>query len=387
MSRASRSSGREQAPLFDHGFRGAGEIRRATDETGQFLRNLAEQRRRRGTGGDLLPDGETGTGELHGLGIVEGIPQRLPILPGIGETLGPTRPSRPAPAHGVCEEGVDQVVHEERLLRRIAHALLGEADLLFTKWRTMGRGGVLGIGRAMRDVSATRDQGRSLLLCDGSFYRLGDRLPIVAVHLGGVPADSIEASEDVLAERDVGAAVDGDVVVVIEIDEATQAEMAGKRGGLAAHSLHQVAVGHEGEGAMVDEVGAEAGPQVAFRDAHPHCGREALAEGAGRHLDAESMVDLGMARSVAAPLPEVAKVVEGQRKPAEVEQGIEEHRSMAVGKNEAVTIRPLGLVGVNEQIAAPKHHCDVRHAHRHPRVTAVRLLHGVHGQRLDGVDR
>jgi hypothetical protein len=39
-------------------------------------------------------------------------------------------------------------------------------------------------------------------------------------------------------------------------------------------------------GAVVDEVGAEAGREVALGERHAHRRRDALAQGAGRRLDA-----------------------------------------------------------------------------------------------------
>ena len=60
---------------------------------------------------------------------------------------------------------------------------------------------------------------------------------------------------------------------------------------------------------------------------------------------------------------------------------------MPVGEDEPVAVGPVGDRRVDLEETAPQGHCDLGHAHRHPGMPAVGLLHGVHGQRLDRVDR
>ena len=82
-----------------------------------------------------------------------------------------------------------------------------------------------------------------------------------------VPAVGLEALAGVVVEGDLGRAVDGDVVVVVDVDQPAQAEVAGQGGRLVADALHQVAVAADHEGVVVDQVGAEAGPQHPLGDA------------------------------------------------------------------------------------------------------------------------
>ena len=60
---------------------------------------------------------------------------------------------------------------------------------------------------------------------------------------------------------------------------------------------------------------------------------------------------------------------------------------MPVGQDEAVPVRPIGDRRVDLEETGPQGHRDIGHAHRHPGMATVGLLHGVHGQRLDRVDR
>ena len=76
---------------------------------------------------------------------------------------------------------------------------------------------------------------------------------VVAVGHGlRVPAVGVEARHAVLGEGQLGGAVERDEVVVVEHDELAQAEMAGQRGRLGGHALHEVAVAGDGVGVVVD---------------------------------------------------------------------------------------------------------------------------------------
>src|SRR5690606_11509464 len=129
-----------------------------------------------------------------------------------------------------------------------------------------------------------------------------DGLTIVAVDGNGVPSEGRESTRHVVREGDVGGTIDGDLVVVVEVYEATEAEVAGDRRRLRADPLHEVPVGYEPVGVMIDEVDAEPGTQVRLGDRHSHPGAESLPEWPGGHLDAQVVVDLGVACGVAPPL-------------------------------------------------------------------------------------
>ncbi len=97
----------------------------------------------------------------------------------------------------------------------------------------------------------------------------------------GMPAVSVEALDGVVVEGDLGGAVDGDVVVVVDVNEPPEPEVPGQGSGLVADAFHQVAVAADHEGVMVDEVWPVLGAEDPFGDAHPYAVGEALAR-AGR---------------------------------------------------------------------------------------------------------
>ena len=65
-----------------------------------------------------------------------------------------------------------------------------------------------------------------------------------------------EARADIFRERQVGAAIDRDLVVVPDHTEAIELEVPGQRGGLARDALHHVAIGGDHPGAVVTHLGA-----------------------------------------------------------------------------------------------------------------------------------
>ena len=82
-------------------------------------------------------------------------------------------------------------------------------------------------------------------------------------------------------------------------------------------------------------------------------------------------------------LAELLQVVDRQIVAGQVQQGVDQHRAVAVGEHEAVAVGPLGVGRVVAQVVVPQHLGDLGHAHGRARVAGVGLLHGVHGQGAD----
>ena len=126
--------------------------------------------------------------------------------------------------------------------------------------------------------------------------------------------------------------------------------------------------------------------EAAFRDGHPDRVGEALAERAGRRLDARGQAVLRVARRDAAPLPERLEVLERDVVAGQVEERVEQHAGVPGGQDEPVAIRPVRVRrGVAEE-AGPQDVGHRRRAHRCTRVARVGLLDAVDRERPDGVD-
>ncbi len=305
-----------------------------------------------------------------------GVPARLP---GRGELLG-----------AAIHVGPHVVRHEEVRVLRPAVGALREADLLLAERRAMRLRRVLRVRRAVRDVRAHDHDARPRIGLgggDGAAQRL--ERPGVVEALD-VPAVGGEARADVLRERERGVALDRDVVVVVEREQLAEAEVPRERGGLRGHALHEVAVRDDRVDPVVDDLVAravEARREHALGDGHADRVAEALPERPGRGLDAGGVAELRVARRARAPLAEGLQVVERDVVAREVERRVLEHAGVARAQHEAVAVGPARRRGIDLHGLAVEQVRDRREGHRRPGMARVGLLHRVHGERADRVDR
>ena len=215
-----------------------------------------------------------------------------------------------------------------------------------------------------------------------------DRFGIEPVDVACVPAGGFETGDlvDRIGER--GLAVDRNAVVVVEDDKLRQPEVAGDGDRLLAHSFHQIAVGGEHIGAVIDDAG-EMGGEHPFRDRHPDRGSDALAERSGGRLHPERVAVFGVARGLRADLPKVLQIVDRQPFVAadagQIKQGVQQHRSVSSRQDEAVAVGPVRVGGVELQDVAEENRRDVGRAHGQAGVAALGLLHRVDGEKAYGV--
>ena len=246
---------------------------------------------------------------------------------------------------------------------------------------------VLLVRRAGRDVRAEDDHARAAGLAlgglDGRLHRV--ELQVLAEVLD-VPAVRLVALADVLGEGERGVALDRDVVVVVEDDQAAEAEVAAERARLRRDPLLEVAVGRDHVREVADHVLAEAGGEHALAEREADGGRDALAERPGGGLDPGRVAVLRMPRARRAELAEVLDVVERDAVPGEVQDRVQEHRRVARREHEAVArgpVRVLRRVAHDARVEQVGHR---RERHRSARVARVGLLDRIHRQRADRVD-
>ena len=253
----------------------------------------------------------------------------------------------------------------------------------------MRLGGAGARRRALADRRLAADQRRLA----GVRARAGDRrvdgVDVVAVDRGDdVPAVGLEALRRVVDEPRRDRAVDRDAVVVVDRDQLVELPGAGERARLVADPFHQAAVAEEHVGMVVDDVVAvavELGGEELFRERHADGVGQALAERAGRRLDAGRDRELGVAGRLAVQLAEVAQLREREVVAGQVQQRIEQHRAVPVREHEAVAAGPARIGRVVAQVPAPERDRDLGHAHRRARVAGVRLLDRVHREGADRV--
>jgi len=188
---------------------------------------------------------------------------------------------------------------------------------------------------------------------DGGVQRFG----VVAIDMRhDVPAVGFEALRGVVGEPPLDVAIDGDAVVVPEGGQLAQAPGAGQRAGFVRNTFHQAAVAEEHPGPVVDDLVAwlvELVGQQLFGHGHADGVGDALAERAGGGLDAGRIAVFGVTRGLAVQLAEVLDVVDRQVIAAQVQQGVDQHRAMAVGEHEAVAIGPFRVGWIVLEVMIP----------------------------------
>ena len=288
-------------------------------------------------------------------------------------------------------------VHGGHVLGHLEALVLLEAPLLLQprevdqpERRAVHARGALLVG-AVADGRAHLDHGGLGALGLGGLDRLLQprQVRVAVLHLEHLPAVRLVPLAHVLGERELGAAVDGDVVVVVEHDERAEAEVARERGGLARDPLLQAPVAADHEGVVLHHVEAlavEGRGGVRLPQRHAHGIGEALPQRAGGHLDAHGVLVLRVARRLRVHLAELLQVVDRQLVPGQMEHRVEQRARVAVGEDEAVPVGPLGVSRVVVHDVLPEHVRDRRAAHRRARVARVGLLHNVGAEHADVVD-
>ena len=233
---------------------------------------------------------------------------------------------------------------------------------------------------ATRDDRAAGDERRTWVLfrCRD---RSGHRFDVVALDLDHVPVRNTEAVGDVFADRQVGAAVVGDAVVVPEQHQLGQPLMTGERDHLLPYAFLEAAVS-----IMVDQPVAEASVEVRLGDRHPEGARDALAERSCGEIDAMGRIEFRMAFAMRSELAEALNLVERDGLIArEVEQREQQHRTMAVRQDEAVAVRPGGIGRIELQVAREERRGDFCHAERNTLMAFRGADDGVDGKKPDRI--
>ncbi len=177
--------------------------------------------------------------------------------------------------------------------------------------------------------------------------------------------------------------------------------MARERSSFARYAFHHVAVAAYDVDVIVEH--GEIRPVEVLRQPppgqrHAYAVAATLAQRAGCRFDARGEVIFGMARTFAAELPKPLDIVERNRRlaqplvfgihgfdSAEMEYRVEQHRSVAIGQHEAIAIGPDRVLRIEPQKILPDGVAQRRQCHRRARMAGIRLLHGIHRERANGV--
>ena len=171
--------------------------------------------------------------------------------------------------------------------------------------------GVVGAGlgrRAITDGGFTRDQ-RWLVRCLGFFDGGFDSGGIVTVDRLCIPVGRFKARALVIAQRQVGIAINTNFVVIPHHDQLAQLQMAGHGNGLLGNAFHQAAITGNGVGVVIDKVVAVTRVHHLFSHRHADRGGDALAQRAGGGFHAVNVAIFGVACGFGTHLAKVLDVI------------------------------------------------------------------------------
>jgi len=216
-------------------------------------------------------------------------------------------------------------------------------ELLVVRGLAVPAGVVLHVAHALALDRLGEDHGG--LALDGLGFLVGglDLLEVMAVDLDDVPAEGLELLVEGLGRHDVlGRAVDLQPVHIDAGAEIVEMILGGGHHGLPDLALGQLAVAKNGVDAVV-LVGLLAGQRHAGRHGN------ALAQGAGGHVDAGIIVHLDVAGHVALDAAEHFEVFHGEEA-AQRQHGVDGGRAVALGHHKPVAVGVLRVLGIDAHL-------------------------------------
>jgi hypothetical protein len=172
--------------------------------------------------------------------------------------------------------------------------------------------------------------------------------------------------------------------------------MASQACSFTGNALHSTTIAKNAEGMVGNEIkpiSVEDGSRVSLSNGKANGIAKTLAKRTSGDLDTGSIMGFRMTRSNAADLAKVFQIVHGQLVAKEMQQSILKHASMAVSdcgvgsnssrrvadlrQNEAITIDPVGILGIEGHEFIEEHMGDGSKTHRSSRMTRVGFESGI----------
>ena len=172
--------------------------------------------------------------------------------------------------------------------------------------------------------------------------------------------------------------------MIPENNELVQLEMTGQRNRFLADAFHQAAVAGDDIGVMIDEVITEMRIHDALGQRHAHGVGKPLPQRTRRRFDTGGVAVFRMTGRPRTELAEILDFFDGHVFVAgEVQQRIEQHRTMTGGKHETIAVRPVRSLGIEFEEAGIEHGRNVSCAHGKTRVTGIGFFHCFRRQEAD----
>ena len=236
------------------------------------------------------------------------------------------------------------VRNEKRRLSRPAELLLRQLHFLLAQRRSVRFERVLLARRSEADVGAHQNKRRSCGFGARSAQRAVERFEVIAIlDCLRVPAISLEPLRAVFRESQIRGGSERNVVVVVQIDQFAQFQMARQAGGFRGDALHQITVAHDPISKVTDHLESRAvvaRGEIGLRDGHADPVAETLTERSRGGFHSGCELTLRMAWRQASPLAELFDLIERDIVAGKIKHAVKQHRAMPGGEDEAVAIGP-----------------------------------------------
>ena len=245
------------------------------------------------------------------------------------------------------------------------------------------------VWRAFADNRLAANERRLGVLRLGSANGRIDGIDIVTIDAAdNIPAIGFKTLRRIVGKPADDIAIDGNAVIVVKGYQLGQFPDPGQRAHLMRNAFHHAAVAHEGIAVVIDNretLTIELGRQQLLGQRKANGVTDALPKWPRRRLDAGRMAVFWVTGGLAAQLAEFLELIEWQIVTGEVEQRVEQHRTVTVGKYETVAVSPFRIGRVVLEMPVPQGDGHFSHPHRCARVAGICRLHTIHGQHADSV--
>ncbi len=215
-----------------------------------------------------------------------------------------------------------------------AQRFAGQRDFCVAQRCAVGVVGTGFVRRTKTNDGFAHQQGRFVGDRTRFFYCAFDGVSVVTVHAAHhVPAVGFKAFRGIVGEPAFNVAVDGDAVVIIEGHQFAQLQGPGQGAHFVRNAFHHAAVAHEGVGVVVDDIVArtvELRRQSFLGNSHPDRVSDTLAQRTGGGFHARGVADFRVTRGFGVQLAEVFQLFNRQIVASEVQQAVNQHRTMAI---------------------------------------------------------
>ena len=225
---------------------------------------------------------------------------------------------------------------------------------------------------AEADMGPHDDQAGMFGICFGFLYSGFQRIQIFGtVYPQYLPAVAFEAGLYIFRKGNFGVPFYGNLIVIIQVNQLAQAHRTRQGSRFRSHPFHQVAVGNQSVGVVIDNRKVRL---VVFSCQHTFCQSHAcphgkpVAQRTGRYVYPGSDAIFRMARGLAPPLPKVFKVIYGNFVAGQMQHSVQQRRTVARGQHEPVPVEPFGICRIVAHKLIPQGKHQRRGAQGEPRM-------------------